>query len=115
MSERELLNRVKIFSYDVYNCVKKIKQDVYNKQLIEQLIDSAFSAAANYRASQRGKSKRDALNKIKISLEEIDESNFWLNSLFDLKITESEEVKRLINESDQLTSIFVAIVNKLEM
>ncbi|MBK7038312.1 MAG: four helix bundle protein [Bacteroidetes bacterium] len=52
-----------------------MKQDVYNKQLIEQLIDSAFSAAANYRASQRGKSKRDALNKIKISLEEIDESN----------------------------------------
>ena len=51
MSERELLNRVKIFSYDVYNCVKKIKQDVYNKQLIEQLIDSAFSATANYRAS----------------------------------------------------------------
>ena len=110
MSERELLIRVKVFSYDVYNCVKKIKPDIYNKQLIEQLIDSAFSAAANYRAS-----KRDALNKIKISLEEFDESNFWLNSLFDLKITESEEVKRLINESDQLTSIFVAIAKKLEM
>ncbi len=42
MSERELLIRVKVFSYDVYNCVKKIKPDIYNKQLIEQLIDSAL-------------------------------------------------------------------------
>lgn len=115
MAERDLLLRVKVFSYDVYNCLKKIKVDIYNKQLIEQLIDSAFSAAANYRASQRGKSKKDSLNKIKIALEEIDESNFWLTSIFELNILESKELERLINESSQLTAIFVTIINKLEV
>ncbi len=94
---------------------KNHSTDLYNRQIFEQLLASAFSAAANYRASQRGKSKRDSLHKIKISLEEVDESNFWLTSIFELKINESPEIKRLIKESDELTAIFVTIVNKLEI
>lgn len=111
--ERDLIIRTKNFSYNVYRLVKRIQIDIYNKQIVEQLVDSSFSVASNYRAAQRGKSKRDAANKIKIVLEEIDESNFWLQSIFDLKIMESNEIVKLIRESEELISIFVSITNKL--
>ncbi len=113
MAERELLSRTRNFAYDVYRMVTKIRIDVYNKQIIEQLIDSAFSTAANYIASQRGKSKRDSLNKIKIVLEETDEANFWLQVFYDLQLSITAENIRLIKESEELISIFVAISNKL--
>lgn len=43
-----------------------------------QFIRSSSAAAANYRASHRGKSKADFINKRKIVEEGLDESFFWL-------------------------------------
>ncbi|MCY7361703.1 MAG: four helix bundle protein [Ignavibacteria bacterium] len=56
---------------------------------------------------------KDSANKIKIALEEMDESNFWLSSIYDLEISSTTETIKLIKESDQLISILVSIINKL--
>ncbi len=58
MPERDLVIRTKIFAYNVYWMVKDIKQDTINRDLTSQLIVSAFSAAANYRASQSRNQKK---------------------------------------------------------
>ena len=111
--ERDLIKRMREFAYDVYRHLKSVRLNFYNRQIIQQLLDSAFSSAANYRAAQRGKSRKDALNKIKIALEEMDESNFWLTSLFDLKESDDSEMQALIKESNELSSILVSIISKL--
>ena len=112
--ENDLIDRTKRFAYDVYSLLKEIKPDPLNREFISQLIRSAFSVAANYRASQRAKSTRDFANKIKITLEETDESFFWLNCLNDLRIKENEKILQLIKEGNELISIFVTTLNKLE-
>lgn len=71
--------------------------------------------AANYRAVNRAKSGSDFTNKMKIVLEEADESNFWLNFIKDVAILpESDsQLTDLIKESNELTAIFSASVKTL--
>ncbi len=114
MEEKELVRRFKNFAYRVYHLAKKIKLEPNDRILISQLVDSAFSSASNYRASQRAKSTRDFANKIKIVLEEIDEANFWLLCLEDLKISQDAELPFLIKESDSLIAISVSILKKIK-
>lgn len=73
-----------------------------------QLIRSATSVAANYRASQRAKSKADFVSKLGTTEEEADESLFWLECLEALATREHPELKRLLKEADELVAIVVA-------
>jgi four helix bundle protein len=73
-----------------------------------QLAKAASSAAANYRAAQRARSRAEFISKLSISLEEIDESAFWLEFLPDTRLVPSEEVEFLVQEANELAAIVVA-------
>lgn len=70
-----------------------------------QLIKSATSVAANYRAACRGRSNAEFYAKICIVVEESDESLFWLELIRDLDDIKDESLKKLIFESSELTAI----------
>jgi four helix bundle protein len=55
-------------------------------RLGDQLLDSGTSQAANYRAVCRARSTPDFIAKLKIVEEEADESDFWIDRLFDAKL-----------------------------
>jgi four helix bundle protein len=59
---------------------KRRKIKVY-KIIRAQLSKSACSAGVNYEESQSGSSKADFTNKIRISLRETSESNYWLRMI----------------------------------
>lgn len=81
-----------------------------------QLIKSSTSSGANYEKSQGASSKADFTNKVRISLKEMRESNYWVKVIDgtlqkdDLKT----ECKILINESTELKNILGAICSKTE-
>ena len=79
-----------------------------------QLAKSSTSAGANYEESQAGSSKADFNKKIRISLREMRESNYWLRiiSATILQNTLDEELNYLIAESEQLKKILGSIVTK---
>jgi four helix bundle protein len=76
----------------------------------KQIIRSAGSVGANYRATKRAKSKADFVYKIEIVLEEADESHHWLQVIKDSSLIPStnEELNWLIQEAFELTAIFAA-------
>ena len=74
----------------------------------KQLIRSAGSVGANYRATVRAKSKADFIYKIEIVLEEADESMYWLEVIRDAELITGTEIDRLIKEANELTAIFAA-------
>ncbi|MFH1970233.1 MAG: four helix bundle protein [Verrucomicrobiota bacterium] len=45
-------------------------------------------------------------------LKEIDETAYWLELLVESGIVRQTTMAELLNETDQLTAIFVAIINK---
>ena len=79
-----------------------------------QLAKSSSSSGANYEEAQAGSSKPDFNNKVRISLREMRESNYWLriikSTLNDNKL--NEDLDYLIDESDQLKKILGSIVTK---
>ena len=73
-----------------------------------QLIRSATSVAANYRATQRAKSKAEFINKWGTTEEGADESSFWLESLGEPATNEPTELNRILREANELTAILIA-------
>ena len=72
-----------------------------------QLIKAATSTAANYRAACRARSVAEFHSKISISLEEADESLFWLEMIEDtgLDTLKNSPLKNLMKEATEIVSV----------
>lgn len=108
MDRNELQQRTKKFHIDVIIVCEKLTKGIANYEIAKQLIRSAGSVGANYRATKRAKSANDFINKMKIVIEEADESLYWLEVLKEINKSQQTEITFLIKEADELTSIFVA-------
>lgn len=78
-----------------------------------QLIRSMSSSAANYNAACRAKSKKDFIYKLKIVIEELDESHFWLDILSSLP-DKPKTLESYLKESNELLSIMISSVKTME-
>jgi four helix bundle protein len=73
-----------------------------------QLIRSSTSVPANYRAACIAISKKSFVAKISISIEEADESLFWLEFIMDEKLLTPYRVEPLRKKAAEITAILVA-------
>lgn len=104
----DLKKRTKIFAH---NCVKlslELPNSYLGNHIKGQLVRSSTSVAANYRATCLAQTKKSFISKMSIVIEEVDESNFWINFLVDEGLLSLETCKSLLNESDELTRIFIS-------
>lgn len=102
------------FAIAVIRLVEKLPYSMVNRHIVGQLIRSATSVAANYRAARRGKSRQDFLYKIKIVEEEADESVFWLEMLAETNQPRPAGLEELTQEAHELTAIFSATAKTLK-
>jgi four helix bundle protein len=79
-----------------------------------QLARSGTSPGAHYREACRAKSNADFVSKIEGALQELEESDYWLEMLVDGDYVPEARLKPLINETNELIAIFVTIVNKVK-
>ena len=77
-----------------------------------QLLRSATSVAANYRAARRARSTAEFIAKLGIVEEEEDESLFWLELLGESGVLAADRLKSLAGEADELVAITVASLKK---
>ena len=75
------------------------------RNISRQLAKSSSSAAANYRAARRARSKNEFYSKLSIVIEELDETEFWLEFSLDAGYVSEIEVRSLINEAQELLKI----------
>lgn len=112
MDKSELERRTREFAKRVFKLVDKLPVTQGTKVINYQLLKSASSVAANYRAVNKAKSNDDFINKLKIVLEESDESNFWLSFMVDVGIIRENdpELVFLLKESNEFTAIFTSSI-----
>ncbi|GEM54546.1 four helix bundle protein [Flavobacterium branchiophilum] len=112
---QDLKFRTKKFAIDCWKLCRHFPNSREYNAYVNQLIRCSSSVGANYRASQRGKSTADFINKLKIVEEEADESHFFLELLFEIYDLKEDSVKieinRLLKEANELVSIMVASIN----
>jgi len=103
-----LKDRTKKFSIDVVALVAGLPKSVVAEVLGKQILRSATSVGANYRAACRAKSQADFINKIAIVIEEADETQFWIELMVETKIIKRDIAALLWKEADELVSIMTA-------
>ena len=108
MDPAELKTRTKALAVVVVGFVEKLERTSSVDIIGKQLVRSATSVAANYRAACRSRSKADFVNKLGIVEEEADETVFWLELLLDCRKVEPDEVAPMMDEADQLVRIISA-------
>ena len=104
----ELKARTKKFALDVLDFVDTLPKYGPAVRIGDQLTDAATSAAANYRAVCRSRSKAEFAAKVGVVLEETDESLFWLELTQARSIGSAKLRSPLLREADELSAIFAA-------
>ena len=108
LEERTLKFAIKIIQLSEY-LPKSIESNVIRNQLTK----SGTSVGANYREANRSRSPKDFKNKIKISLGEASETDYWLEIVEEMKWVSSTDLIALRKEAKELLAIFTSIANKL--
>jgi len=106
MNAEELKNRTKKLAIGVIHMVDGLPKSTSHSVIGKQLIRSATSVAANYRAACKARSKADFINKLGIVEEEADETLFWLELLVEAGKSPENGISHLKQETQELVKIF---------
>ncbi len=111
MTDKELFiekmkKRTKKFAVDVIRFCDSLKTCKTSSVITYQLVKSATSTGANYRATCKARSKNEFFSKICIVVEEVDESEYWLEVIKDADLSnDNEELERLLIEANELNKV----------
>ena len=103
MNSEELKERTKKFAIQVIKFIDGLRPSTATIVLSKQIIRSATSIGANYRAACGARSKAEFIAKLQIAREEADETLYWLE-IIEQTLREFE-VHELIQECNELTAI----------
>lgn len=108
MTPDDLKKRTKLFGLRCLKLADVLPKTRVGMRLGDQLIRSATSVGANYRAACRAKSPSDFINKLRIVEEECDESVYWLELMIEAGLIPGDRVEDLMSEGKQILAIIVA-------
>ncbi|MGV3630888.1 MAG: four helix bundle protein [Bacteroidota bacterium] len=116
MKESILKSKSYAFALESVNLCKKLnsqKEFVLSRQLLR----SATSVGANIREARNAQSLADFIHKLSISLKECDETQYWLELLYDSEYIEKRDFDKLYSGSDEiykmLASSLITLKKKL--
>src|SRR3990170_2913517 len=110
MTEDAMKARTKAFALRVIKLTESLPATRAADVIGKQLLRSATSVGANYRASRRARSRADFVNKLGIVEAEADESAYGLELLVESGIVPHAKLADLMRECDEITAIIVASV-----
>ena len=113
MDEREFKQRTKKLALRVIRLVESLPRTHASEVIGKQLLRSATSVGANYRAACRGKSTADVISKLGIVEEESDESIYWMELLVEAGLVPEAKLASLMTEMNEIVAMTVASIKTL--
>jgi four helix bundle protein len=114
MDKEQFKERTQSFALRVINLVEALPKDQTTSQVIgKQLLRSGTSVGANYRAACRAKSTAELITKLNITLEEADESLYWMELIVKAKLVDSKLLQNLMQEANEIVSMLVSSLKTL--
>jgi four helix bundle protein len=113
MDEKTFKDRTKKLALRVIRIIGVLPRSRTADVIGKQLLRSACSIGANYRAACRGRSKADVIAKLSLVEEEADESLYWMELLVDGEVMPEEKMKDLMAETKEILAMTVASIKTL--
>ncbi|MBY0456934.1 MAG: four helix bundle protein [Gemmataceae bacterium] len=108
--ENNLRSRTKKFALRIIKLVDALPNTRAGDVIGKQLLRSATSVGANYRAAQRGRSRAEFCAKLGIVEEESDECAYWLELLCESEMVAANALADLLREANEITAMVVASI-----
>lgn len=106
--------RTKQFAVEIIQFCDSLKACKASAVITYQLVKSATSTGANYRAACIARSQKEFFSKLCIVVEESDESAYWLEIIEDSELSNNkEDLARLRRESVELVKLMTKAKNTL--
>ena len=115
MSKENLVAELSLeFAVRIVNLNKYLRLNKKEFVISAQVLRSGTSIGANVRESKNAQSQLDFLNKINIALNEADETQYWLELLYESNYISEEQFRSLFNDSKIIVGTLVNIVKSVK-
>ena len=114
MSESVLRNKSKEFAKSIVFLCRKLKQNDVEGALINQLLRCGTSVGANVHEAQYAQGTKDFISKFEIALKECNESEYWLELLYETNTISENEFNKFQSACIELRRMLVATVTTLK-
>ena len=106
----DLAQRTKQFALRIVRLFAKLPPGGAADVIGRQLLRSGTSVGAQYREAMRARSTAEFISKTSASLQELEETAYWLELLSEAEIVTPSRLTDLHRETRELTAILVASV-----
>ena len=114
MADSVLRTKSKEFAKDIVLLCRKLKQNGAEGALINQLLRCGTSVGANIHEAQYAQGTKDFISKLEIALKECNESEYWLELLFETNLLKEADFKDLQCKCIELRRMLVSSVRTLK-
>ncbi|MDQ3005097.1 MAG: four helix bundle protein [Chloroflexota bacterium] len=111
---QDLRSRTSEFALRIIRLYVSLPKVTEAQVIGKQVLRSGTSIGAHYREGHRAKSGPDIVNKFGSALQELDETDYWLDLLVKAEIVSAQKLEPLIKETNELLAIFTTIVTKIK-
>lgn len=112
--KRGILERTKVFALRIIRLYSSLPKRTEAQVIGKQLLRSGTSVGAHVREGNRSRSDAEMISKIEAALQELEETQYWLELLAAAEIVKPERFSDLLKEADELTAILVTSAKTLK-
>jgi len=108
--ERNLKKRTKDFALQIIRTYCSLPKTSVAQVLGKQVLKSGTSPGAHYREALRARSKAEFISKLGGGLQELEETEYWLELLVESNIVRKEKINHLLAEANELIAMFTSSI-----
>ena len=114
MADSVLRTKSKEFAKGIVFLCRKLKQNGVESVLINQLLRCGTSVGANVHEAQYAQGTKDFISKFEIALKECNESEYWLELLYDTNSLTEADFNDFHGKCIELRRMLVSSVTTLK-
>ncbi len=114
MADSILREKAKEFAKDVVFLCRQLRDNKVEGALINQLLRSGTSVGANIHEAQYAQGTKDFISKLEIALKECNESEYWLELLFETDSITEENFRNFQHKCIEIRRMLVSSVVTLK-
>ena len=103
-------DKSKKFAVRIVRLYQYLSEEKRELVLSKQLLRAGTSVGANVREALQGQSKADFIAKMSISLKEINETEYWLELLFETGYLDAAQYESIANDCKEVAKLLTSIV-----
>jgi four helix bundle protein len=109
---QDLKTRTKRFALRIIRVYTALPSGAVAQVLGKQVLRAGTSVGAHYCEAFRSRSDAEFISKLEGGLQELDETEYWLELLVDAEIIAAKRLTSLLKEINELIAIFTTCVKK---